>query len=173
MKPLYAILALAFLMTVGCSAENPMEANTTSTRLAGIDTPLAAPSVPFGAWLETTFDPTPVPPGTPFEILGTGVATHMGRCDLFILSVVEIIGGIPVQFGDWTITAANGDELTLESSGGAGPPDAQGMVPIFGDWTITGGTGRFSGVGGIGTYEGLLNFVAATGQFSMNGALIK
>jgi hypothetical protein len=66
-----------------------------------------------------------------------------------------------------TLTAANGDELWLVNSGTDHLSfPAPGLVFISGSgtFTVVGGTGRFDGATGIGTFE-----VAAVGEFVPGG----
>jgi hypothetical protein len=54
--------------------------------------------------------------------------------------------------GVGTITAANGDILTVDYEATAAPPDpTTGVIHPRGTYTIAGGTGRFAGASGTGT----------------------
>ena len=70
------------------------------------------------------------------------------------------------------LTAANGDEIIVEFQFWAIPDGL--TFTITGSWSICGGTGRFTGGYGSGTYEGHVEFVgptSATGHFQFEGSI--
>jgi hypothetical protein len=139
--------------------------------------PAAARSdVPFTARLSgaaTFTSPTTA------EFDGTGEATHLGR---FASGGVAILGsptegcpdgalGIPNVHTE-TLTAANGDELTVRMVNLAcptGPASFHGT----GRWTVARGTGRFADVTGAGSIEGNADFATNTFALTLSGTLSK
>src|SRR5262249_2263759 len=81
-------------------------------------------------------------------------------------------GGVP---NDQTeiLTAANGDSLTIVSSDVACPVGDPALLRFHGTghWVVTGGTGRFSGVSGQGSYEGHGDFLQGTFDIELNGTI--
>jgi hypothetical protein len=87
-------------------------------------------------------------------IAGTGNVSHLGRVtvsgshDTVILASTGYTTSLVVN-GQATITAANGDQLSLTYSG-SGTVTPNGFDDGF-TYQITGGTGRFAGATGGGT----------------------
>ena len=107
---------------------------------------------------------------------GSGIATQMGPVSLVGSVVVTgttdaCPGGLP-NINAVTLTAPNGDTLTLTSADVA-CPISETAVHGTGHWTVTAGTGRFAGVTGSGALDGVANF--GTGQFdvSLTGSLVR
>lgn len=107
----------------------------------------AGDDVPFKASVTTTnvtlisLDPFTL------NIEASGVGTHLGTCDVSSISTwTPKAGGLWFE-GNGTITAANGDELYYTSYGWSFPGSADG------DFEITGGTGRFEGATGSGSFD--------------------
>ncbi|MHC4473061.1 MAG: hypothetical protein ACYS99_19090 [Planctomycetota bacterium] len=107
----------------------------------------AGDAVPFKATVTTTnvtlisLDPFTL------HIEASGVGTHLGTCDLSSITTwTPKAGGLWFE-GNGTITAANGDELHFTSYGWSFPGSADG------DYEILGGTGRFEGATGSGSFE--------------------
>ena len=92
---------------------------------------------------------------------GTGIASHLGNSTnqgyvVFTTSPSTCAGGVPNDNYE-TLTAANGDSLTIVSHDVAcptGPNQYHGS----GDWELLGGTGRFAGAAGQGTFDGHSDF---------------
>ena len=122
-------------------------------------------AVPFMA--EGTATLTPNMDGT-LQVSGAGEATHLGR---YSVSGTQIFQpGVPPTFvGEVTMTAANGDELYIIVTGT--------LTSVFpnpageGQYEIVGGTGRFQGAFGSGSfdanterarYEGSITFAAGS-----------
>ena len=103
--------------------------------------------------------------GCTVESNGTGTSSHLGKdtyvSDLTVNWAAASSNGnggycAPAS-GPSTITAANGDTLTLQNTGAVCEVGATGSsVPhtFTGTYTITGGTGRFQGATGSGTETG-------------------
>jgi hypothetical protein len=87
---------------------------------------------------------------------GTAQVTHLGRSAMESNEVVDLCSnpeGAEIA-GQFTMTAANGDQL-FGSYETLGQLDfANNEVRFSGQFTITGGTGRFEGASGGGAIEG-------------------
>jgi len=103
---------------------------------------------------------------------GEGQALHLGRFTAqSIAEEVNLVTGA----GDarYRFIAANGDQVLVHFVFTAIPTSAT-LYAISGTWQITGGTGRFSGASGAGTYHGAVEFTgpdAAVGHFVMQGSI--
>lgn len=123
-------------------------------RLAG-----ATDQVPFKASLATEF--VAFPDGSNpcllhVEHTGVGKASHLGKStEVTTDQVGNLCTGAVTATS--VHTAANGDTVRVEFIGSAlplGPSDPPNMVRFGGNYTITGGTGRFEGATGGGTFSG-------------------
>jgi hypothetical protein len=111
---------------------------------------------------------------TTISFAGTGIATHLGggvnHGDIALTGPDNSCpGGVANTHVD-TLTAANGDSLTITAHDVAcptGPMQFRGT----GTWVVTGGTGRFSDATGSGTITGGANFVSQTFTFEMSGTI--
>jgi hypothetical protein len=128
-------------------------------------------TVPFKA----NFTATPVviqapAPGTPLIILstGTGEASHMGKTTFEARITIDVFGPQPnLSPATFTLTAANGDQIFMNSIGIVSPPDANGVTMVTLTNTITGGTGRFADAKGTLTGEVIRG--ATTDTISLEG----
>ena len=91
--------------------------------------------------------PTSAPPAT---FTGTSQDTHLGRAAQSgnLTLQLPIAPGVFPGSGSVTITAANGDKLTFDYTGLLDPSTGVGR----GTFNFTGGTGRFAGATGSGTF---------------------
>lgn len=83
--------------------------------------------------------------------LGASTAVYQGTLDF---STIDPDTGCGPNPGTFTITAANGDTLVLALDGmhcQSTPEAPLGLT--FGRYTVTGGTGRFDGATGGGTFQ--------------------
>lgn len=136
----------------------------------GANSAYAATMVPFDASFSGTAIPTD--PLVTVQFSGTGIATHMGLITNGGVATVHpnptpwpvpCAGGVANTHIE-KLTAANGDELDIESHNVAcptGPSSFHGT----GIWFVIGGTGRFSGASGAGTLDGRVDF--STGAFTI------
>jgi len=128
--------------------------------------------VPFHATYAT--QPTPVgPPANgviTLAIPGEGKATHLGESAWYANSWVDMKPYPWIQTGEMEFTAANGDQL-FGTFAGEGVPTGATSVRFEGKFTITGGTGRFEGVTGTGTYHGTAD--GNEGMLYFDGELFK
>ncbi len=115
----------------------------------------------------------PVPGQAVFD--GAGQANHMGRIGTDGLAFVTGLdestcpGGLANVHVE-TLTAANGDTLTITSLDVACPA-APGTFDGTGHWTVTGGTGRFANATGAGSFVGTVDFGTGTFTITLNGDL--
>src|SRR5215467_10887295 len=108
---------------------------------------------------------------------GTGIATHLGlstnKNNITVLYPVSCPGG-EGGFANKNVeklTAANGDTLELRGPHDVGCLTRPGVVHGTGDWTVTGGTGRFAGATGQGTFVGGADFNKGTFNFQLTGTI--
>ena len=98
----------------------------------------------------------------PANFAGGGPVTHMGDTTQFGILTL----GAPDQnfiapgYGSVTIVAANGDEVRFDYQGFLNALTGEGI----GSFTFTGGTGRFAGVTGQGTFDALIDLSLPTAQ---------
>lgn len=105
---------------------------------------------------------------------GTGIATHLGfgvnHGDISLTGPDSSCpGGLANTHVD-TLTAANGDSITITAHNVACPT---GFMQFngTGNWVVTGGTGRFSDATGSGAINGNANFVTEQFTFVMSGTI--
>ena len=176
----YSIYVLIFVMVVavGCMNENPVTTDTGNSPPELI--PEAPKTVPFNLSLATTFTP-PAPIGGgvfEFTIFYTGNATHMGEVSgvgdsqVCFAPLCEGFGPFGTQTAEVVFTDGEGNTISMFSSGWTGdPPTPPNDASFTGTWIITGGTGRFSGVSGAGTYAGEANTTEFVGQVDYQGVI--
>jgi hypothetical protein len=130
-----------------------------------------APQVPFNASITTKI--TSLTP-TEVDFRGSGVATLMGLSQdngrAVLTGPGSCQGGITNDDYE-TLTAANGDTLTILSSNLACPTGG-GYYHATGHWVVIGGTGRFSGATGSGSMD-CQSFLALGGRnsFQITGTI--
>jgi hypothetical protein len=98
----------------------------------------------------------------PANFTGGGLVTHMGnttQAGWLVLEPPDADGLFP-GYGSVTITAANGDEVTFDYVGLLNPVTGEGI----GTFIITGGTGRFAGATGGGTFDAFIDLSFASEQ---------
>jgi hypothetical protein len=82
------------------------------------------------------------------EAKGNGFSS-LGALSFSLLKTINVPGAI---HGCLTFTAPNGDALYAIYDGTEDAADANGFRPAAGTLTFTGGTGRFQGASGVGTF---------------------
>ncbi len=105
---------------------------------------------------------------------GKGIATHLGSSTNEGDSVVtgpdsSCPGGLANDHHE-TLTAANGDTLSLISYDVACPM-SPGTFHGIGHWVVTGGTGRFSGATGQGSFDGHSDFSQGVFSLQLTGTI--
>lgn len=105
---------------------------------------------------------------------GSGQASHLGRManvgDVLVTGLDGSCPGGVTAVNTETLTAANGDSITVTSHDVTcltGPMQYHGT----GLWTVTGGTGRFGGAAGSGTFDGIADLAAQTFTISLEGTI--
>ena len=155
-KKIFIMLAIVLILGLAAS--------TSSVASAG------DAMVPFKATYATTIISSPGDPGCNNLIIhGTGDATHLGESTMDSLSIA--CPATMTQTGSLEFTAANGDQLFGSFSGQLA--FSFPMVTFWGSYGMTGGTGRFEGNTGAGTYTGTSNLLTNTGIITFNGELLK
>ena len=97
----------------------------------------------------------------PANFTGFGPVTHLGNTkQKGTLTLRPSPTGIFPGFGSVTITAANGDLLSFDYVGSLNAGTGKGT----GTFTFTGGTGRFRGATGGGTFVALIDVTVPAGQ---------
>ena len=131
---------------------------------AGAHSASAQSPRPFGgrvvAQWDNVFNALPTRLGIA-NFAGTSQMKHMGRSaqagNLSLGAPTE--NGLPGR-GTVTITAANGDQVTFRFEGFLNPFNGEGAGPL----EITGGTGRFAGATGRGTFYAVIDLSAPANQ---------
>ena len=112
-----------------------------------------------------------------------GNATHLGLVSGHGADCANISSGPPnlpsyaITNGELTVTAANGDQLTLTYSGTLtpttnNPTDAQAAIyAIAGNFRVTSGTGRFAKSTGNGFLTGSENTITRQGYLEFTGSI--
>ena len=134
---------------------------------------LGAFNVPYGGAFTLTPDAT-VPTNVLFEARAVGLATF-GNSSLGIRATFDTtVNPNTISNGQFVLTAANGDQAYGVITGGANTIDAYGFSRMRGNYRFTGGTGKFTGVRGSGTWTGISRTNEASRgllQFSFNGTI--
>ena len=131
----------------------------------------AGDQVPFNVTFDTVAESTVNFPIARVEVVGEGVATHLGAMTVETTNqTVNLITGAGTA--TYYFTAANGNVVVAEFVFTA-TPTPTGLA-LNGSWEITGGTGRFAGASGSGTTQGNVDFISATvglGHVTMDGTI--
>ena len=133
----------------------------------------AAQEVPFKLTMEGGFvfiDETSA------TISGTGISSHGGYTTLFGNVGISPTTACPSPPGYHAIQSneyevANGDLIFITVDEDACFETEPGIATVNGTWEITGGTGRFSGATGSGTYLGFADFNTNTGEQNLTGTI--
>ena len=143
--------------------------------LCPVSASAATHPLPFGATFSGTATLTSQ---TTASFAGTGTATQMGRVTTVGNAVVTGFtnticpGGVAnTNVNTETLTAANGDTLTIASDD-EGCPTGPGQYHGTGHWNVTGGTGLFSGATGDGSFDGHSDFGAGIFAIDLTGTLV-
>lgn len=181
-------LALAALVLAVAACETPLP---TAGEQAYFSVVNADGSVnkPFKAALTTASTgavPDPSCGAFPFLLehqVGEGEATHIGRFTVeftFCIDVTDLLDdgqltgseSIPYTGGIGTLTAANGDVLTLAIEGEIIPSTRPGFnFEFHDDFQFIGGTGRFAGASGAGSTDSYVQQSPNHVVHDMNGVL--
>jgi hypothetical protein len=140
-RTLAVAVLLGTALVVGVAAHNTFQAS-------------AAALVPFKAEVSEQFTAHPCGPyARCIYATGTGQATHLG--DISEVALVEVDtnpadlhNGCQPESRTTTLTAANGDQITMTANGYTA---CNGANTATDSYVVTGGTGRFAGATGSGT----------------------
>jgi hypothetical protein len=104
-----------------------------------------------------------------YQVWGEGQATHLGMSDWSGVTHFNVYQDPPLPYwsDNITFTAANGDKLLGTMEGGITFPTVEGT------FEITGGTGRFAGVTGSGTFWGWSDGTGSNDDIYYEGTLTK
>jgi len=116
----------------------------------------SANAVPFKASVSGTWTS---PEEGLFIFAGTGNASHLGNI------TDNATQNLPISSIE-TLTAANGDTLTLSDTQCLISSLSISVAEITCVWSVTGGTGRFSGATGSGTLDMILVFSPNPSSFT-------
>ena len=117
-------------------------------------------------------------PSAAFEIvteyLGYGHATHLGRFSLHGSECLDSETGQSAN-GEFTLTAANGDQLEFRYPGGQAIPQPPFPPTVF-HWNVQGlwcdgGTGRFASATCEGSWGGVFNGVTGVTSSTIDAAI--
>ena len=116
---------------------------------------------PFGGRVVAKWDNVFSALGGTANFTGTSQMLHMGRsAQVGTLSLgAPTPNGLPGN-GTVKITAANGDTVTFTYTGFLNPYTGEGSGPLI----IVGGTGRFAGATGFGTFYAVIDVTAPANQ---------
>ncbi len=156
-------ISLAIVIVLVLSLVLAINIPMAAARDAGVPFKATYQGIPVGV-----FDPMCACLQQTFEF--NGWATHLGEGHLSSTGVTSVIPPMP-QEGEGTLLADNGDLLYWEFEGSA-KVLRPGEVEFSGNYTITGGTGRFAGVTGTGTYWGTA-IANTSGILYLDGKLFK
>jgi hypothetical protein len=110
---------------------------------------------------------------TTMTLVGEGHATQLGHATN--AGSVAVVGAAPCDGGfiavnDDTLTAANGDSISIEITETVCPV-GPGIYSGTGTFVVLGGTGRFAGATGGGDWAGTGDFNVATVTCNLNGTI--
>jgi hypothetical protein len=134
----------------------------------------AKPAKPFKARMTGTdtlvLDPT-CPAGMRSIITGRGSATHLGKFTVILQDcVVPVLPNFLFVGGTFVAVAADGSELTGTYEGQL-LATATTLFDIEGSYVVTGGTGRFEGATGSGSFTGTDDIVTHDVELSLVGTI--
>ena len=129
--------------------------------------------VPFHATIAETSVAVPCGPSLCATIKGSGQATHLGKTSEASTVVVELSSnpapGCFVETRTTTLTAANGDQMTMHHTGQVCFSSTTGTA--LDSYVVTGGTGRYSGASGSGTNTASIDRVTGNAVTTFTGTL--
>ncbi len=136
----------------------------------------AASPVPFQATIAETFTAAPCAPVPSLcvTIMGSGHATHLGQVHELAAVYSDLASqaspGCFTETRTTILTAANGDQLTLVSTGHhcVTSPTTETAVDSY---VVAGGTGRFRGATGSGTNTATIDLASGTASVTFSGVL--
>jgi hypothetical protein len=103
------------------------------------------------------------------QITGGGTSTHLGKFTT-VQSHCAAPPSLAFTNGEFTLTAANGDQLFGTYEGDFLPLEPP-LAAIDGAFTVTGGTGRFEGATGGGDASGVQNLATGVATVALDGTI--
>ncbi len=170
MRTSIASAALLALVAAGCTGEAPTTPGDAAVPPQALIANSKAATRPFTGTCEADYAAPPVvtPPILRHVSVGTCTVSHLGRATLRTEAELNLATG--VQVAQATLTAANGDQLHLNSIG-TGTPAGPATVTFAGTATVVGGTGRFSNAAGEAAVEGTTNAATGNARFTYDGSV--
>lgn len=103
---------------------------------------------------------------------GTGKSNHLGKVSLKASDCITPMENHFIFKGEFTLTAANGDNLSGGYSGSFVPVGAGPMYSLSdAKFEITGGTGRFRTAKGIADLKGNQDIMTGKGKIDIDGTI--
>ena len=171
MKGMCVVGALAAVtLTAGCENRPTVAGPSPVLAPGALQSPtvgLEARTVPFSGRFEGRSSLTPLePPLARVLVEGSGTASHLGRFNITMPHVVSFATGEGT--GTFTLTAANGDEL---SGTFTGHEEEGPQFSFLEQLIVTGGTGRFTGATGSFTLHRVLDPVTEHTSGTFEGVI--
>jgi len=130
-------------------------------------------AVPFHAAIAETSAAAPCGPNLCATITGSGQATYLGAISEASSVVVDLLSnpapGCFAETRTTTLTAANGDQITMNHTGQVCFSATTGTA--LDSYVVTGGTGRYSGAIGSGTNRASIDRVTGNAVTTFIGTL--
>jgi hypothetical protein len=172
MRTSLATIALLASALTACADSGPTSAAPFAAGASrSVDLQRSGTSRPFSGSCTLTFNAPSFPPPAIHHQIDTGTChfTHLGLTDFYGEQDINFAAG--TQSGWRTLTAANGDQLSLTNSGRNGGAPVGGLVSIDAQFVIVGGTGRFAGATGSGHGIGVANLITRTTTITIDGSI--
>jgi hypothetical protein len=138
----------------------------------GLQPALAASPLPFRASYSGVITPPNGPP--PVDLSGRGTASFLGASTnsghIAVTGPASCAGGFAVRNDEILRSIDDGDQIWLTIIDQS-CPIAPGVYHGVGTYTVTGGTGRFVGASGQGTFDGRGDFNQGTYVISFTGTI--
>ena len=103
------------------------------------------------------------------QTVGTGKGTALGRFSFTQVVTVDVTNGTNAGVAHWV--AANGDSISMTSTGSFEQTSTPGVGLVTEVYTITGGTGRFAGAQGSFIVERLITEATGDTSGSFHGTI--
>jgi hypothetical protein len=152
----------------------------TLAMLGGIGLPLgstlvpasAASQVPFAAayagsftWLDSSH----------IQLSGVGIASYPGVCtnsgSVAMVGPATCAGGFKIYDSETLTATTGGDQITFTVDDEACPTSTPNLYHQHGTYVVTGGTNRFAGATGTGTFDCYGDFGHLAYSFTLNGTI--
>jgi hypothetical protein len=143
-----------------------------STALALVTSAFAGSQVPFKGSFAETFVVVQGPPVIVADASGSGHVTHLGSSSESFVGTLDFTNvdpqtGCAHDSAVGSITGARGDTVDISAAGAFCPTTGVDS----GTFAITGGTGKYTGASGGGTYTSVANFATGRSSESYDGTI--